>query len=289
MGIDEITIGIAAYRRQDGLRQALVSLSEQGYDRLHIIVGDDSSGGEALEIVDKFSRLRVTYVHNKPRKGVLGNHVSLFNYNQSEFFMFHGDDDYLLPNALNLLSETLKTSEYYGQVFGSYHVGKVLVESRRVDLAKFIFVRFWGSRFRIVRLVSFFLCPAFVGKANLFYGLYRSHSLKAVDMKRALPERGFFLNMDEMIAYQATCNHPTLIVSRPCHFFAEGNEKLYKARITILSGTLGAFLELMFYEFVSVFDYLRNSEKLHEKVLVAVLFPAKLLSTLMFRYFLWRK
>lgn len=285
MDIDKITVALATYRRPLGLRDALNALSAQGFKRLCVLVSDDDPCEVNRQTVAINRSFLVNYLPQSCRKGVLQNHLSMIEKVQSDLFMFHGDDDQLLPGALTNLSEMLKTSLSYDAVFSNYRLGENLQKSRHVNLAKIPFVRYWRHRYRNIRLLSYYLCPAFLGKQNLFYGLYRTGAVEKINIKKALPPRNHLLNLDEMFSFQAVCNGPILVISNVSYFFSDGNAKYYVDSKKKRSGWGFALLDFMAYEWITLFDYLRNVNNVSERSLILVFFPLKVIIAMVWRYF----
>jgi glycosyltransferase involved in cell wall biosynthesis len=283
--IDKITVALATYRRPLGLRDALNALSAQGFKRLCVLVSDDDPCEVNRQTAAINRSFEVNYLPQACRKGVLKNHLSMIEKVQSDLFMFHGDDDQLLPGALTNLSEMLKTSLSYDAVFSNYRLGENLQISRHVNLEKIPFVRYWRHRNRKIRLLSYYLCPAFLGKQNLFYGLYRTEAVEKINIKKALPPRKHLLNLDEMFSFQAVCNGPILVISNVSYFFSDGNAKYYVDSKKKRSGWGFALLDFMAYEWITLFDYLRNVNNASERSLILVFFPLKVIVAMVWRYF----
>lgn len=287
--IDQITVALATYQRPHELQRALAALSAQRFERLQVLVSDDAPSEQSRRDVEGVKGLRAMYRPRHPRLGVLRNHLSMIPEASSDLFMFHGDDDELLPDALCQLSEPLKASQDYVAVFGDYRVGSTLQSSRVVNLSRLPFARYWRHRNERVRMLAYYLCPAFLGKQNMFYGLFRTEIVRKIDVEKALPRRQHRLNMDEMFAFQAVCLGPVLVIGHECHFFAEGNAKHYVDAPTRHHGTLGALVEFIQYEWITLFDYLRNATGWRTQAMMVGLFPLKLLTALAWRYLPWLK
>lgn len=286
--IDKITVALATYRRPAGLHHALEALARQGVKRLRVLVSDDDPGDPNLQRVTAERRFEVEYLAQSERKGVLRNHLSMIAKARSDLFMFHGDDDELLPNALSSLSERLKVSRDYDAVFSNYRVGPNPEQARCVAIASLPFVRYWRHPHRLIRMLAYYLCPAFLGKQNLFYGLYRTDAIRRIDVDKALPPRAHRLNLDEMYAFQAVCNGPVLVISHECYFFAEGNAKHYADSDSTRSNSLSALIDFVKYEWITLFDYLRNVRGIGERWLILTFFPIKFTVAMVWRHARWR-
>lgn len=287
--IDFITVALAAYRRPQELQRALTALAQQRFDRLRVLVSDDAPSDESRRIVETVKGLHTAYLPRNPRLGVLRNHLSMIPEVTSDLFMFHGDDDEVLTDGLCQLSEPLKASQVYDAVFSNYRVGLSPKTSHSVLLTRLPFARYWRHRNRRVRMLAYYLCPAFLGKQNIFYGLFRTDAARKIDIDKAMPPRQHHLNMDEMFAFQAVCNGPVLVIEHKCFFFAQGNTKHYVNASTIHKGSLGALLEFVRHEWITLFDYLRNVRGWRAKLAMVGFFPLKFVLALVWRYVQWLK
>lgn len=289
MDIDKITVALATYRRPSGLHDAIEALASQKFKRLQVLVSDDDPNEVNRQRVENEKRFEINYFPQSQRKGVLHNHLSMINGTCSDIFMFHGDDDRLLPNALITLSEPLKASQEYDAVFANYRIGPDFEHTRHVMISNLPFARYWRHPRRIVRMLAYYLCPTFLGKQNLFYALYRSEVVRKIDLDRAIPPRAHLLNLDEMYAFQAVSNGKVLILASECYFFAAGNTKHYTDSNSAKSKSFSALFQFLSYEWTTLFDYLRNVGSLKEYWILILLFPIKLICSFSWRYARWLK
>lgn len=287
--IDSITVALATYQRPKELQRALTALVLQRFDRLRVFVSDDAPSDESRRQVESVEGVDAVYLPRNPRQGVLHNHLSMIPEATSDLFMFHGDDDELLADALCQLSEPLKASQTYDAVFGNYCVGLTPKASHSVLITRLPFARYWSHRDWRVRMLAYYLCPAFLGKQNIFYGLFRTEAVRKIDIEKAMPPRQHHLNMDEMFAFQAVCNGPVLVIGHECFFFAQGNVKHYVNASTMHKGPLWALIEFVRYEWITLFDYLRNARGWRSRVALVSLFPLKFVMALVWRYVPWLK
>lgn len=286
MAIEQITVALATFRRPIGLSRALEALAKQGFPSLYVLVSDDDPSDINMGIASIDRGFKVKYIGQSLRKGVLYNHLSMIDVTDSPFFLFHGDDDELLPDALSKFSNFLKGNFKYDAVFSNYRKGLDFDNSSMIRLSRTPFARYWSSKIRLIRMLSYYLCPTFLGKQNLFYGLYRKEAVKNIDIKRALPINDEILNLDEMYSFQAVCNGPIIVLDSVCYFFSEGNIKHYQEENIQNKSSLNALLMFIKYEWVSLFDYLRNVKNINEQFLIIIFFPIKFLLALFWRYIL---
>jgi glycosyltransferase involved in cell wall biosynthesis len=95
-----ITAIICTYRRPQMLRRAIESILNQTYQDFQICIYDNASGDATSEVVNEFARRdsRIKYHCHSENIGILGNYSYAIQQVSTEFFVFLGDDDLILPN-----------------------------------------------------------------------------------------------------------------------------------------------------------------------------------------------
>jgi len=99
-----VSIIIPTHNRSGLLRETLVSIENQKYDRVEIIVVDDHSVDNTREIVEQFasdSRFEVLYLQSQNRGGNSARNIGIIN-SKGAFIQFFDDDD--LVNSDFLIS-----------------------------------------------------------------------------------------------------------------------------------------------------------------------------------------
>lgn len=152
-----LSILIATYNRKDLLQKAVLSVQNQSFENLEIIISDDGSNDGTNELCKTLCEKdkRIFYTKNTHyQKGPNGNKNNALDNARGEFIMFLDDDDELLPNAINSLVE--KSKEGYEHIFGNCLVqkgdeltgefsGKGLTRSGEVSKKEFLLGTFYGE------------------------------------------------------------------------------------------------------------------------------------------------
>lgn len=96
-----ISILIPAYRAT-WFQQALHSALSQTYQKIEVIICDDSPNEDIENIVKtaSISDSRLKYFRNEPPQGCLGNFLNCFSLAKGEFIKFLNDDDLLAPTCI---------------------------------------------------------------------------------------------------------------------------------------------------------------------------------------------
>ena len=91
---------IPTRERADTLYHTLRTMVEQSYDNLEIIVSDNCSQDNTQEVVKSFSDPRLKYLNTGKRVSMSENFEFGLSHVNEGFVMFIGDDDGLLPGAI---------------------------------------------------------------------------------------------------------------------------------------------------------------------------------------------
>ncbi len=101
MSIPKVTIAIPTYNRGKYLPEAVESALNQDYPELEVIVSDNASTDNTLEIIEKYKKNpRFFFYRTEDNQGARGNWEKLlYKYSTGDWFMVLGSDDYLLDPA----------------------------------------------------------------------------------------------------------------------------------------------------------------------------------------------
>ncbi|MGC1870146.1 MAG: glycosyltransferase family 2 protein [Acidobacteriaceae bacterium] len=100
-----VSIGIPTINRSHLALRAIRSALAQTYLDVEVIVSDDASTDDTVARVQEIQDPRLILVQQKQRLGLVGNFDFCLRHATGEFFLLLGDDDILLPNAIERLVE----------------------------------------------------------------------------------------------------------------------------------------------------------------------------------------
>ncbi len=100
-----VTIGIPTINRSQLAMRAIRSALAQTYSDIEVIVSDDASTDDTVERVREIEDPRLVLFEQKQRLGLVGNFDFCLRHASGEFFLLLGDDDVLLPKAIERLTE----------------------------------------------------------------------------------------------------------------------------------------------------------------------------------------
>lgn len=103
--------------RADVLFHCLRTLVAQDYDNLNIIVSDNFSQDETRDVVRSFSDKRISYINPGRRLSMSSNWEFALSHVSDGYVTFLGDDDGLLPGAIERLSDIV--DEYHPEAINA--------------------------------------------------------------------------------------------------------------------------------------------------------------------------
>jgi glycosyltransferase involved in cell wall biosynthesis len=106
-GRPRLSIVIPVYNRPKEVTRALESCLSQTYDSFEVIVVDDESTDETLDVLIQHATGRVKVVRHESNRGVCAARNSGVDAARGDWILFLDSDDALLPGALQVIATTL--------------------------------------------------------------------------------------------------------------------------------------------------------------------------------------
>lgn len=106
------SIIIPMYNSEKYIRRCLESVIDQEFNDYEVIVIDDGSTDETIEIISKYvdSELNIELIQQN-NAGVSAARNTALNYATGEYILFLDSDDYLIGNSMSRLNEILKKNK----------------------------------------------------------------------------------------------------------------------------------------------------------------------------------
>lgn len=101
---EKITVIVTAYNQEKYIDRCMQSILKQTYKNLDIIVIDDGSTDETTKIVKKYQN---TKIYSKPNEGIYSARNLGISLCKTKYFIFVDSDDYLEPNAIEILYKAI--------------------------------------------------------------------------------------------------------------------------------------------------------------------------------------
>ena len=248
----KISICISSYNGEKYIEETINSLLSQSYKDLEILIIDDSSKDNTLEIVRSFKDSRIKYSQNKYNLGSTKNINKMVSNAKGEFCILLGQDDILMPDHIEKIIKEFKNKEivlihcnakYIDengnnlkinarenkiQIYKNKNPIKYLAYENYIQSVGMIFRRDaflacggWDERYPLCGEWLFHIKMAKLGKfgyCNSLFPSYRKHA--ASTMKKLNTEKIFHLFL-----YQTHCR-----------FYAFKNSRLnFRSKVKILT------------------------------------------------------
>jgi glycosyltransferase involved in cell wall biosynthesis len=104
------SICIPTRNRAEYLQHAIKSILSQTFNDFEIIISDNNSSDDTRRVVKSFKDARIRYYHSKKNLPLTDNWNKCYSMARGEYFMLIGDDDYLLPQALEAFSGAIRNT-----------------------------------------------------------------------------------------------------------------------------------------------------------------------------------
>jgi glycosyltransferase involved in cell wall biosynthesis len=108
----KFTIVIPTRNRAETLYHTLRTCVSQKYVNFEIIVSDNNSADNTKDVVDSFNDNRIRYINTQNSIGMSSNWEFALAYVTGDYVMYLGDDDGLLDNSIEHVSNILTQNSY---------------------------------------------------------------------------------------------------------------------------------------------------------------------------------
>ena len=127
--MDKISVIVPVYNQEKFLDECVISIMNQTYKNLEIILVDDGSTDSSLEICEGYRKLdkRIKVIH-KENGGLPSARNAGLDVAKGKYIMFCDSDDYFLPNSCELLLNEMnkrKADYVVGNYINSDEEGKL--------------------------------------------------------------------------------------------------------------------------------------------------------------------
>lgn len=134
-----VQILIPAYNEENFLNDTLRSVQNQIFKNFTVVILNDHSLDKTAKISNEFARVdpRFKVVNNKMRLGLIGNFRKSLSYLNSEYFMWLGAHDFISPNYISELINSLESNKTASMAHGciNYVTGLKISKNCEPDFA----------------------------------------------------------------------------------------------------------------------------------------------------------
>lgn len=145
----KVSVYIPLYNREKSIGKAIEGILSQSYKDLELIIIDDGSTDNSLEIVSQYRDKRIKLYQNSQNKGVVFTRNRAFELANGEYLAINDSDDYSFPNRIEKQVKVLDNHKNIGILGGKAkridHLGNKTIweypnESKNIKCRLF-----WGS------------------------------------------------------------------------------------------------------------------------------------------------
>ncbi len=193
-----VTIGLAVYNEAPFIEETLAAVINQTFRNITILVSDNASTDDTLEIVQRLARTddRIVLIRNSENVGSLNNHMQILQLSNTEYFMFLGGHDLIAPDYIEAAVRCLSKSPGLSMVYFKHQYigsdGQFINGPPTSDIDTTA-VNGTGTR-----LLKTFLA---LGNCSCFHGVFRT------SLRRGIPMVGC-VGADNLILFHIAANGP---------------------------------------------------------------------------------
>lgn len=271
-----ISVGIPTYNRPEGLRRTLISIGEQSYRNLEIIVSDNASKGDEVEkIVREFMEkdTRIQFYRQPENRGPSYNFQFVLEQAHGEYFMWVADDDWRDKEFIEVLWNKLTADESALVAFCNFDSRD---EANKLvpGFPNFLnALKVMSDPSRLRRKIRFFLLEEGTAKPHPIYGLIRRDFLKGFSWPKFIATYGW--NGADALFVFWLMDNGRLALSERCLFGCTvGSKKNYEGGQ--VKWSLSTYLSFIRDQVNYTFSYLRIAHGV-TRIILSFLLPWKLL------------
>jgi glycosyltransferase involved in cell wall biosynthesis len=148
----KVSVIIPTHNRAASLGCAIVSVLHQTFQDFEILVVDDASQDNTVQILSNFNDHRIKYIHHETNKGGSAARNTGIMLSSSRYIAFLDDDDEWMPSKLAQQIQAIENSPfrtggiYTGYLIVDRETGRILgqhIPSKEGDLSSKLYVSNW--------------------------------------------------------------------------------------------------------------------------------------------------
>jgi glycosyltransferase involved in cell wall biosynthesis len=265
-----VSIGMPVYNGAKYIKEALDSLLAQTYTDFELIISDNASTDSTQAICEEYASKdsRIRYIRQPENMGPLKNFQFVLDEAVSEYFMWAAHDDVWSENWIEVLHSELDKESLSIGVYGKLiHIDdKSMFFSHIANSKK---LEYKG----LLRRLKYYIEPESLGKANLFYSIFRKNILKKLDLNKMEYD---FQGLYSLLKYGNFVQNKNCSLKKRVH-----TESLAPLIILKNKQTLSKkLLRIISYPITNI-NFLLNSylkkSNIYERILLIVLYPLKII------------
>ncbi|AYJ79910.1 hypothetical protein AN286_06970 [Aliarcobacter cryaerophilus ATCC 43158] len=148
-----VSVLLPSYNHEKYVEEAILSVVNQTYKNIELIVIDDGSNDNSPKIIEKLQqKYRFKYVHRENR-GLIKTHEEMISLSNGKYISFASSDDYYVNNKIEKLVDYLEGNIDYAMVFSKI----ILVNNNSQEIEKINENYISGNIFQFLLRGDFFI------------------------------------------------------------------------------------------------------------------------------------
>ena len=206
-----VSIGLPTYKCEPRIRGVLDALLGQTYQNLEIIISDDASSDNGIQICQEYALKdkRIKAIKQGKNIGYLRNFELVLREAKGEYFFWAADDDMWESNFVSTLKDILDKNLDYAlampsmkQVFADGQVYKNVFFEGSKNLTRLSYLEIFKMAIRKNPPIEF-----------LYYGLWRTDALKKLMFNKFFDGFPNTIAHDKTLMYEASLSYHFYITS----------------------------------------------------------------------------
>ena len=265
-----VSIGMPVYNGAKYIREALDSLLSQTYTDFELIISDNSSTDETQSICEEyaFADKRIKYIRQKENIGATKNFQFVLDEAVGEFFMWAADDDVWSENWVEVLLTEFRKESFLVGVYGKLiHIDD---KSNFFEhIANYKNLEYKG----LYRRIKYYLEPESLGKANVFYALFKKDILKKMNLDNMEYD---FQALYSLLSYGNFGQNSNCSLQKRVHTESLAPLEISTKKLSMLQKSYTIFAYPIKNIYFLLGSYLKKSS-IFEQLLLVLLYPIKLI------------
>jgi len=213
-----VSIGIPIYNAEKYLASAIISVLNQTYKNFELILLDDGSTDNSLNIAKSFSDPRIKIVSDGINKGLISRLNQLIDFSNGKYFVRMDNDDIMFPDRIEKQLNVFKNNSTIDLV----HSDAISITNENLILG------YKKSRPQI-------------NKLDILNGMTPIHPTVMARMQFYKDNRyeNDFVQMEDVeLWYRTIDNYVFFNLNEPCLFYREESTLISKKHIIMIRGKL---------------------------------------------------
>jgi glycosyltransferase involved in cell wall biosynthesis len=181
-----VSVGLPTYNGEKKIAKALMSVLNQEYPNLELIISDNCSSDNTMEVCMELGKKNqsIRYFRQSHNIGLMPNFEFVLRQATGDLFMWMSDDDSLEPGILHKYVDFLMNNREYSLVCGQikYWIGDQPIFCEQ----DFNIEQNWG----VARLINFYFKVVY---GSIFYGLMPKEIAQQIPLKNRMGNDWHFI------------------------------------------------------------------------------------------------